>query len=126
MVPAGMLTFEGSTGGGGGTADTVLPEDAGNGTPAAGGLVVVVISSVVCPCAGGCTTVVVVFPLLSTVTTCCGWPVLTACALAWSMAFCSFDSHPESIAAARTNVRGKRPGGSNLSEIGRASCRESG
>src|SRR5580658_399249 len=115
-VPAGMLTLAGSTGGGGGTAETVGPEGCGIGAPAAGGVVVVVVASAVWPCAGGCTTVVVVAPLLSTVTTCCGWPVFAACTLAWSMAFCSFDSHPHSMAAARNSVRGKRQRVTNLPE----------
>src|SRR5579863_3384987 len=110
VVPAGMSTLAGSTGGGGGggTGEIVGPEGCGTGAPAAGGVVVLVMAWAVWPCAGGWTTVVVVVPLLSTVTTCCGWPVLAACALAWSMAACSFDPHPETMAAARTSVSGKK------------------
>jgi hypothetical protein len=88
-----MLT-EGGAGGGWGTAETTGADGKGLAAPAAGGVLVATTIGSFCPAAGGCTTDVVVTPLLSTLTTCCGWPVATACFFAWSSAFSCFEAHP--------------------------------
>src|SRR3954447_16701796 len=95
-----MLTSAGGAGAAGAdgacdTADTTGPEGEGFGVPAAGGALVVTTVGCFCPAAGGCTTEVVVMPSLSTLTTCCGWPVATACCFACCSAFSCFDAHPK-------------------------------
>src|ERR1700755_718400 len=112
-VPAGMVTSSGAggaAGGGGcGTAETTGAEGDGLGVPTAGGALVVTRVGSFCPVAGGCTTGGVVIPSLSTETTCCGWPVATACFLACSRALSCFEAQPNMPAANTSDRAGTLP-----------------
>jgi hypothetical protein len=102
---AGAGAEASAAGGGGacGTAETTGPDALGLGCPEGGGVVVVTRVGSFWPCAGGCTTVVTVLPSLSTLATCCGWPVAAACFFASSSAFSCFEEQP-SIPAAMTKA----------------------